>query len=63
MNDSKEIFYTVYIFGRNYDKMKRSSSNFKSRLDAENWAEFLNSEEEDNKPANKRLKHFVIQVF
>ena len=61
-SNSKEVFHTVYIFGRNYDKMKRSSCNFRSRDDAEGWAEFLNSEE-DNKPAKKRLKHFVVQVF
>jgi hypothetical protein len=58
-----KVFHTVYIFGRNYDKMKRSSCNFRTYDKAEGWAEFLNSEEEDNKPANRRVKHFVVQIF
>lgn len=54
-------FHTAYIFGRNYDKMQRSSSDFRNLESAQGWADFLNEEEQD-KPIRQRKKHFVVEI-
>lgn len=54
-------FYTVYVFGTNYDKLKFSSCRLMNRDAAYAWADFLNDIEED-KPKRRRKQHFAIEI-
>jgi len=54
-------FYTVCVFGRNYDKMKFSSCALHNIESAESWKNFMNKEEL-SKPKAQQKQHFVIQI-
>lgn len=55
-------FFTAYFFGEMHDKLRLSSRKLVSLGDAQNWADFLNSEEQ-KKTRARRKTHFAFQVF